>query len=212
MRFSVITPSYLGDYSGAASNRESKFIRCIESLNKQMFTDCEFIIVSDGCDRTVELMKADYSNYLKNRNFKLIEIPKQVLHSGRIRQAGIEVARGEYIVFVDTDDFIGIDFLYYLDKAIKLKKDPDVGYYNVHRWDGPTSTTRYILKTKLEENEIGNGMITFKRSLGANYDGYDGYRHDWRFIKGELLSKTNNVKELPPMQYFVCHIPGVIDV
>lgn len=212
MRFTVITPSYLGDYSGAAKDRADKLHRCLNSLNMQMFTDCEFIIVSDGCAQTTDIMKGQYPRLLEHRNFKLIELEKQELHSGRIRQAGMDIAQGEYIVFVDSDDFVGIDFLYLLDKALKLHKDPDMGYYNVLRFGGlMQSGTRTILRTKMQEDHVGNGMITFKRSLGASYEGFNGYKHDWKFIQ-HIRSKTKNIKELPTMEYYVCHIPGVIDV
>ncbi len=216
MRFTVITPSFLGDYSGAATNRVDKFHRSVHSLKAQFFTDVEFIIVSDGCPDTTRIMKEEYGYLLEHRNFKLIELPKQVLHSGHIRQAGMEIGQGEYFVFVDSDDFIGMTFLYDLDKALRAKKEPDVAYYNVNRWDGPLSNKQIILKTKPEENHIGNGMFTFKKKLtqepyNITYEGFDGYKHDWKFFKS-IKEKTQNIKELNTMEYYVCHIPGVIDL
>ena len=40
--------SYLGDYEGAAKDRDSKFIRAVDSYIKQNIKDVELIIVADG--------------------------------------------------------------------------------------------------------------------------------------------------------------------
>lgn len=187
---------------------------CLQSLKSQVEEHenwAEYIIVSDGCERTIELMEGEFK-FLFNRNFKLIKLPKQELHSGRIRQAGIEIARGEYITFVDSDDFIGLEHLYNLDRHLTQYKNPDFVYYNVKRWGGVFDANTYILKTKLQENHIGNGMITFRRDLNVNYDPYTGYRHDWQFIKNEIIPKAKTVKQLPTQEYFVRHIPGVCDI
>ena len=53
-KFSVIMPSFLGEYSRAAQNREEKIVRSIDSCLDQM--DFELIIVADGCQKTVEIV------------------------------------------------------------------------------------------------------------------------------------------------------------
>jgi len=59
MRFNIVISSYLRDYPTAAKGREEKIVRSIGSVFAQSFADYEIIVVADGCDRTVEMMK-DY--------------------------------------------------------------------------------------------------------------------------------------------------------
>ena len=94
---SVIMASYLGDYPGAASNREAKLERAIASFLKQNIG--ELIIVADGCEKTVDIVKT-----YPNSNIKLIESDKQPLFSGKVRQAGIEHASCDWTCYLDSDD------------------------------------------------------------------------------------------------------------
>lgn len=57
MKFSVVIPSFLGSYSGAASRRDEKLVRAVQSVLDQTFQDFEIQVVADGCQQTVELMK-----------------------------------------------------------------------------------------------------------------------------------------------------------
>jgi glycosyltransferase involved in cell wall biosynthesis len=86
---SAIIPTY---------NRENTILRCIDSVLRQTYPVSEIIVVDDGSsDRTLQLVEEAYGNKIK--------IIKQ-LHKGAqaARNAGIMVAQGEYIAFLDSDD------------------------------------------------------------------------------------------------------------
>ena len=53
-KFSVIMPSFLGEYSRAAQNREDKIVRAIDSCLDQEYY--ELIIIADGCQKTVDIV------------------------------------------------------------------------------------------------------------------------------------------------------------
>lgn len=99
---SVIVPIY----------KVEKYLnRCVDSILSQTFKDFEIILVDDGSpDKCGEICEA-YAK--KNNNIKVIHKENGGLSDAR--NAGLEVAAGKYIVFVDSDDYIDsnmIDILY----------------------------------------------------------------------------------------------------
>ena len=177
-------PSYLGDYPNAATNREEKLPRAIESFLAQEIG--ELIIVADGCDKTAEIA-CKYP-------VTVITINKQPLFSGVPRNTGIENAKYDYITYLDNDDMFGPNHL----KHIANNVDADWLYWNDHV-DGK------IRPVWLEFGHIGTSAIAHKKFLDCKWG--DGYGHDWQFI--QQLSKFPSKRIVS--NYQVMHIPGVID-
>ena len=92
-KVSVIVPVY---------NTENYLTRCLQSLAGQTFNDMEFIIVDDGStDRSGQII----DNFvLQDKRFRVIHQANRGL--GEARNVGIEMARGDYIAFVDSDDWV----------------------------------------------------------------------------------------------------------
>lgn len=86
MKFSVIIPAHnSGDYAW----------RALESIKKQTFKDYELIVVCDACtDDTRDLAKI-YTD-------KVLEVDFH--NDGLTRQAGVDIAEGDWILFMDDDD------------------------------------------------------------------------------------------------------------
>lgn len=94
MRFSIIIPAY---------NVEDYLLDCVDSVIKQSFRDYEIILVNDGStDSTLEICQ-ELSK--KNKSINLITKKNGGLSSAR--NAGIEIAKGDYLLFLDGDDFWG---------------------------------------------------------------------------------------------------------
>ena len=90
--------------------------RCIESLRSQTLKDIEIIFVDDcGTDDAMERI---YKAALKDTRIQIIANEKNI-GPGASRNKGIEVARGEYLSFIDPDDYVEIDFLEKLYKRAK---------------------------------------------------------------------------------------------
>lgn len=83
----------------------SKYLeKCINSLINQTLDDIEIIIINDGSTDNSEKI-------IKKFNDKRIKyIAKQNEGIGKTRNLGIEKATGEYLAFVDSDDYLSIDF------------------------------------------------------------------------------------------------------
>ncbi len=112
-KVSVIVPVY---------NPGQGISRCIESLRTQEMSEIEIIFIDDrGNDKSMEAVKAAAR---EDKRIRIISNPNN-LGAGSSRNIGIEEARGEYLSFVDADDFISPQFLSLL--YIKAKaEDSDI--------------------------------------------------------------------------------------
>lgn len=196
-RFSVIMQCFLGDYPGAASSREEKLIRAIESVILQTFKDWELIIVADGCEKTFDLVCKNYSNDPK---VSCILITKQPLWSGGSRDIGKLNSIGDYCLYLDSDDYYSADHLEIINKY--LSDSIDWVWYNDYIWQDKWVERQCKIRV-IGYN--GTSNVCFKRSLNVNWSGYTGYAHDFYFNQ-QLLKYTNYAK-IPTPGYYVCHLP-----
>lgn len=92
-RVSVIVPVY---------QVEAYLARCLDSLLAQTFEDFELILVNDGTrDGCPEIMNAYAA---KDARIRILHKENGGLSSAR--NAGLDVAQGEYVAFVDSDDYV----------------------------------------------------------------------------------------------------------
>ncbi len=200
MRISVIMASYLEDYvSGphkSATNRDFKFRRALDSFLNQTFGDAELIVVSDGCKRTSDIINNEYNQCY---SIKLIEIPKQEMFSGNVRQTGLNNAKGEIICYLDSDDYFGNNHLAVINKF--NDKAYEWCYYDDYLYNGQTSVIR---PCKPEHGHIGTSAICHRRNSPFKWE--NGYGHDWRSIE-KIISRKHYKLETP--EYMVCHVHGL---
>ncbi len=93
MRFSIIIPAY---------NAEAYLQRCLDSIFSQEFEDYEVICINDGSTDGTTVLLEGYAS--KHPNLRVISQSNQGMATAR--NQGLEVAQGEYILFVDSDDQI----------------------------------------------------------------------------------------------------------
>lgn len=108
-KISVIVPVY----------NSARFLeRCLESILNQKFMDFELIIVEDGSDDTSPQICEIYQQ--KDTRIRLF----YEQHNGQsiARNLGLKEARGEYICFIDSDDYVSSDYLERLYEVIEREK------------------------------------------------------------------------------------------
>ncbi|HUX57065.1 MAG TPA: glycosyltransferase family A protein [Bacteroidales bacterium] len=212
MRISVIMPVCLDPYQTvpepdtdqfvitSAPNAEYKFRRACDSFGNQNFRDAELIIVSDGNRRAEEIFKESYE-YDPRFRFKYIE--KQPSYSGKVRQTGLRMAKGDIICYLDHDDQIGKDHLTIINDNFDTEKY-DWIYYDDYLVDGIIINVREVTP---EICKIGTSSIAHRRDVNVKWG--NKYGHDWYLIKKYLLPLENCIKILTP-QYYVCHATDII--
>lgn len=114
-KFSIIVPVYnVEDYIG----------KCLDSILNQTMTDFEVIVVNDGTKDNSGYFAEEYAK--KDRRIRYFKKKNGGLSSAR--NYGVKKARGEYLIFVDSDDTIEPELLERIDKATKNKKIEVVRY------------------------------------------------------------------------------------
>lgn len=116
MKFSLIVPVY---------NVENYLDKCLNSIFLNNYKDYEVIIVNDGSTDNSEKIINEYVS--KYSNIVYIKQKNKGLSSAR--NAGVKKAKGDYILFIDSDDYIEKDLLNTLNK--NLTDSPDILRYQL---------------------------------------------------------------------------------
>lgn len=128
-KISVIIPVY---------NVEKYLARCLNSIIKNTYKNIEIILVNDGSkDKSQEIIdkyKNKYGNIIKAKE-------QENKGPAEARNVGIEMASGEYLMFIDSDDFIKEDYIENYVKTLK-EADYDLVAGGYHKWiDGKITYT-----------------------------------------------------------------------
>ena len=108
MKYSVIIPVY---------NAEKTLRRCLDSLVKQAFSDYELLLINDGSTDGSDAICREYASTYSCVRY----LTKENGGVSSARNLGLEQAEGEYILFVDSDDYVSEDYFESLSDALKNK-------------------------------------------------------------------------------------------
>ncbi len=132
VKLSIVIPVY---------KVENTLARCVDSVLKQSFSDYEIILVDDGSPDNSGILCDQYAE--NDKRIKVIHQTNNGLSSAR--NAGISISRGEYITFIDSDDYIGENTLSILMSRINAHPDYDILEYPVywHKGDKDEAIHKY---------------------------------------------------------------------
>lgn len=156
--------------------------KCLESLIKQTLKDIEIICVNDGSmDNSLAILKEFAS---KDSRIKIIDNQHQGV--AKTRNTGIEQSTGEYIGFVDSDDYIDIDFFEKLyNSATKSNSDIAIASILKHK----NFFNIYNAKYTKEET-----AITIQDKIKLCEDKKHFFFYAWNKIYHSGFIKENNIK------------------
>ena len=172
-KLSIIVPVY---------NVEKYLPKCLESLIKQTLKDIEIICVNDGSmDNSLAILKEFAS---KDSRIRIIDNQHQGV--AKTRNTGIEQSTGEYIGFVDSDDYIDIDFFEKLyNSATKSNSDIAIASILKHKNFFNIYNAQY---TKEET------AITIQDKIKLCEDKKHFFFYAWNKIYHSGFIKENNIK------------------
>ncbi len=189
IKVSVIVPVY---------NTEKYLDRCIKSLVNQTLKDIEIILVDDKSPDNSPRMCDEYSK--KDRRIKVIHKEKNE-GLGYARNSGMTIATGEYIGFVDSDDYIDLDYYEKLYNQAK-KSLADVCYAGNKEFKATSKGNDINLGIKISLKEK---VIDVEKVL-LNIMDVDVEKHCigmsvWRAIFKANIIKDNNIQFLSEREY-----------
>jgi glycosyltransferase involved in cell wall biosynthesis len=192
----VVMPSFLGHYHGAAKDRDLKIVRAIRSVQKQTYKDWQLVVIADGCQKTMDLVSA----MKPDNRVLLILIEKQPMFSGVPRNFGIEYAEGEWICYLDIDDVMAPNHLSSILKG--ASKDLDWVWFDDYIFNHDQFEQRECF---LNRYKCGTSNIAHRKSMKARWEMNNQYGlDDWNFICN-LMAESPNYKKIEA-EYLVCHI------
>lgn len=199
---SIIIPAY----------QAKKYLgKCIDSILDQSFSDFELILVDDGSNDGSEKICDEYAG--KDKRINVIHQANQGVSSAR--NTGLEHASGEYITFVDADDWVGQDLFQECIKIVE-KHPVDIIYHGfvkeVWRNNIVNSSPKGVPEFEgyLSKKEMHDYILQTKERLNPNVFGYifskklmDNLRFDTSMPYAEDTAFTMQVFAKAQTYYFV---------
>lgn len=199
VKYSVIIPVY---------NAKKTLRRCVDSLLNQNYSDMELILVNDGSSDGSGAICEEY----RARYPFVVYIDKPNGGVSTARNAGLDVATGEYILFVDSDDFVSSDYFAELDCAygansydLLVFKKHGIGgkYANEAPWfealagiDSYIDQVVYMMQCRIIMQPVNK---SYKRSIiqehGLRFPEGIHIGEDFAFVMSYIV-KCSNIKTL----------------
>lgn len=183
---SIIIPVY---------NVESFLRVCIISILNQDYSDIEVLLIDDGSTDS----SGSICDHFQKRDSRIQVYHTKNLGVGNARNLGIEKAKGEYITFVDSDDYVSPDIykanigLLDSDNSIDIVQIPLVGKKNQRRIiEGKKNLfDMWIFQNKIITNYFWDKI--FRRHILENLRFPTNMRYEDRFLFSDVLCAINKL-------------------
>lgn len=178
---SVIVPVY---------NVEKYLQQCVESLVNQSYQNLEILLIDDGSKDT----SAQICDYFAKKYKKISTFHKTNSGLGLTRNYGMERIHGDYVTFVDSDDYLQQDAIQRLvDGLDDGQNDTVIGGFTKVTDEGKELYTEIY-----PEEVVDNGQVyshLFNRMLGSSPDEHDSIKPSvWNALYSVRLIKTHNLR------------------
>ena len=207
MKVSIVVPAY---------NVERFIDRCIQSLVQQTYGNLEIIVIDDGStDCTSEVIKK-----YKKKDSRIIALSTDHLGPNMARSRGVNVANGDYIMFVDADDYLEVNAVEILIDKFCHTDVNIIRFNSVYRDSGKKVSPipmqgrkqKIIMQNKIEEflltsiklNALWSQIYKSDFLKGVEAFGYDiSFGEDF-LVNLEVYQKIDKMLILDDVLYHYC--------
>lgn len=197
IKISVIVPVY---------NVEEYIEECINSIVNQTLKEIEIIIVNDGTkDNSIKKIEKYFSDP------RIILINKENGGISSARNAGLKIAKGEYVSFIDSDDFIELTML---EELYNNSEKAEIVFSNITFFNNETKEKNYDKKKAVFGNinkgsylfyyvVISPGNKIYKRAYleKVNFNFIEGIIYEDAIFAIETLFLAKKVKYIDKFHY-----------
>ena len=209
---SIIVPVY----------RVEKYLeKCVDSLIKQTYTNLEIILVDDGSPDACPAMCDEFAK--NDARIKVIHKVNGGLSDAR--NAGLEIAKGEYIGFVDSDDFIAVDMYEIMLRSIQINNS-DIAccnYLQISEDGALYPNQKLPLKDEcVDKNTAFNILVEFGGYYGVAWNKLysreiiegirypKGRKYEDFFVIAEIINKCKKISHINRAMYYYVRRVGSI--
>lgn len=172
---SIIIPVY---------NAEKCLQRCLDSILNQTNKDWECIIIDDGSKDSSSVICDDYAA----KDIRFIVRHKDNAGVSSARNDGIELAQGEYLTFVDSDDWIESNYVQVLSE---VAGKADLIYFSDRKFGEDKYVTTYQLPNFFSTSKDDIEAV-IKHLSGDSMTSMDFYGFTWnKLFKKDIISNYN---------------------
>ena len=188
--FSIIIPTY---------NRAAFLEKAIESLIIQTFTNWELIVVDDGSTDSTKEMVEKYKHQDNRIKYRYQNNAERCA----ARNNGVSVAEGEYVCFLDSDDYFLAERLSLLYKAILEMNTPTALCYTdiLKQGDGKIETQSYPDNKYKNVFDLLLDRTIHSQQICCATSILKEFRYDTRFIIGEDKELWLRIATMYPVIY-----------
>ncbi len=148
IKLSIVVPVY---------NVEKYLIRCLESL-KDLKIENEIIIVNDGSTDSSLKLAEEFKEMNESENIKIVTQENKGLSEAR--NTGLKISKGEYISFIDSDDFIIKEkYERLIENTINDKLDIGIGNAVYYYEDEQEKNNVFYRSRDIVDKKIDKGII-----------------------------------------------------
>ena len=199
LKVSIIVPAY---------NESSRIIKCLDTLVNQTFKDIEIIVVDDGStDNTLDVL----NNY---KNDKLVILSQKNSGQGSARNLALKKAKGEYIMFVDADDYVDKTIVEKLYNSL-LREKSDISVCDICKVNNEKKFIFYNFD-RFTDDSVLNFMLSHPGPVARLYKKELFVNNDIYFVDGKINEDLGTIPLLgiyansvsyvsEPLYYYVIH-------
>lgn len=168
---SIIVPIYNGE----------QYLRdCLESILKQKYHNFEVILVNDG---SIDLSEAICREYV-NRDDRFRYVQKEHGGASSARNYGLELVKGEYVTFIDADDWVEENYLELLHQSLK-ENNADISVSTYKKFDVDTNLF-YLHAFQINESN----HVFAQNELVEKLPQLERITESFEIIGGKLVKKS----------------------
>ncbi|CBL91356.1 hypothetical protein GCM10025878_08670 [Leuconostoc gasicomitatum] len=170
--FSIIVPMF---------NSERYIAHTINSIVEQSYSDWELILVDDGStDDSFKVARKSTENV----GHKVKMYSKSNSGLAETRNYGTKYIQGNYILFVDSDDYIDVDLLFILNEYIVKRNQPDILVFDYGEFDDGSNKVKLV--THFDKQLKRYGEVIWNKCFNVSFY----IKNNFQFNKGITYEDT----------------------